>query len=92
MASKIKGYNKDPIRANGSGQRFFIGYGFVRGKDVNKTEDAPLTTSKDGYNCYLLIAEKKSRHLWIFLFENKNPTIGTVTDFLKNHRTKSGLK
>ena len=69
----IKGYNKDPVRANKSGRHFCIDYGFVRGKSVTKTEYGPLVTSKEGYNCYLLIVDEYSRNLWIFIFANNPP-------------------
>ena len=75
MTAQIKGYNSDPNRARGPGQRFHMDYGFVRGKSVTKGEDGPLISSKDGYICYLLIADEYSRHLWVFLFAGKNPPI-----------------
>ena len=43
---------------------------FFRGAITIINEDGPLTTSKEGYNYYLLIADEFSRHLWIFLFAN----------------------
>ena len=67
-------------------------YGFVRGKEVIKNEDGPLITSKEGYNCYLLVADEHSRHLWIFLFANKEPPVDTITNFLSTHGLKSGLR
>ena len=66
-------------------------YGFVRGKQATKSENGPLITSCDGYNCYLLIVDEYSRHLWIFLFADKSPPIATVTSFISNHGTTSGL-
>ena len=67
-------------------------YGFVRGKQTTKNENGPLVTSCDGYNCYLLIVNEYSQHLWIFLFSNNSPPITTVTSFLSNHNTISGLR
>ena len=69
----IKGYNKDSQRADKPGGHFHVDYGFVRGKTAFKKEDGPLLTSKDGYNCYLLIVDEYSRHMWVFLFANKSP-------------------
>ena len=67
-------------------------FGFVRGKHAVKTEDGPLVTSRDGYNCYLLIADEYSQHLWIFLFAGKSPPIDTIKQFLDTHGIKSGLR
>ena len=92
MTSQMKGYNKTPDRAEIPGGRYHMDYGFVRGKKVIKSEDGPLVTSKEGFNCYLLIADEFSRHLWIFLFSNKEPPIATVTAFLSTHGLKSGLR
>ena len=47
-------------------------YGFVQGNKTFKSENAPLITSKEEYNCYLLIADKFSRYLRICLFAKKN--------------------
>ena len=92
MTAKIKGSNKDPHRATTPGGRFNMDYGFVRGAHTTKNEDGPLITSKQGYNCYLLIADEFSRHLWIFLFADKKPPIATVTSFLNTHGNKAGLR
>ena len=92
MTQKIKGFNKDPERATVPGGRFCMDYGFVRGNDITKPDDGPLITSKEGYNCYLLIADEYSRHLWIFLFANKKPPISAVTTFLNTHGTHTGLR
>ena len=67
-------------------------YGFVRGNTTIKNETGPLITSKEGYNCYLLIADEYSRHLWIFLFADKKPPVATITSFLGTHGLKSGLR
>ena len=67
-------------------------YGFLRGTQTTKNENGPLITSQDGYNCYLLIVDEYSRHLWIFLFADIYPPITTVTSFLSKHGTKSGLR
>ena len=53
-------------------------YGFVQGDKTTTDANDSLITSNEGYNCYLLIADKYSRHLWIFLFANKTPPIDTV--------------
>ena len=88
MTNKIKGYNKDPLRSTTQGERFNVDYGFVRGKEFFKSEDGPLITSKDGYNCYLLIVDEHSHHLWVFLFSDKYPPIKTIANFLSTQGRK----
>ena len=74
------------------GGRFNIDYSFVRCAHTTKSEDGTLITSKEGYNCYLSIADEFSRHLWIFLFANKKPPIATVSSFLDTQGNKKGLQ
>ena len=92
MTEKIRGYNKNPLRATSTGERFNMDYGFVRGSTTFKNETGPLITSKEGFNCYLLIVDEFSRHLWIFLFANKSPPVKTVTTFLDHFGNKCGLR
>ena len=66
MTDQIKGSNKHPDRANTPGGRFNMDYCVIRGAHTTKNEDGLLITSKEGYNCYLLIADEFSRHLLIF--------------------------
>ena len=63
MTRKIRGYNKDPTRANAPEKQFNTDYGFVRGATTVEGETGKLTTSKDSYNYYLLIINEFSRHL-----------------------------
>ena len=57
-----------------------------------KNQNGPFLTSKDGFNCYLLIVDEFFRHLCVFLFANKPPPIDIVTSFLKNRDVISGLR
>ena len=92
MISNIKDYNKHSERATKPGCRFNMDFDFVRGKEITKNEDGPLITSKEGYNCYVSITHKFSRHLCVFLFANKSPPIATITPFLSTHGLKTGLR
>ena len=58
MTKKIKGYHKTPDHATEQGERFNMDYGFVRGKTTIKNESSTLITSKDGFNCYLLVVDE----------------------------------
>ena len=58
-------------------------YGFVRGSDYHSRDnDGKLVTSIDKYRSYLLIIDKKSRYIWIFLTRNKDPPIQQVKSLL----------
>ena len=89
--AKIKGYNKSPIRATLPGGIFNMDYDFVRGEVVIKQEDGPLITSKEGYDCYLIIVDEYSCHILVFLFAGKSPPTETITKFLDTHELTTGL-
>ena len=67
-------------------------FGFFRGKSTIPTEKGPLVTNKDGYNCYLLVADEFSWRLWVFLFANKKPPVDTIVSFINTHVIKTGLR
>ena len=49
-------------------------FGFVRGSSYTiKQEDGPTITSKEGYNSYLLIIDRATRYMWVFLTSSKEP-------------------
>jgi len=53
--------------------------GFVRGsKYRTKDEDGQMVTSLDGYNSYLLIIDRATRYMWVFLSKYKTPKIDTI--------------
>lgn len=65
------------------GQMFQMDFGFVRNSDFSgKDDDGKLITSFDGYTCYLLIIDRKTRRLWGFMMKGKTPPIDIVRDFL----------
>ena len=66
-------------------------YGFVRDTTTVKDDTISLSASNDGFNCYLLIVDEYSHHLWIFLFATKFPPIKTVATFLNHHGNKTGI-
>ena len=92
MTKKIKEYDETPDCATEQAGRFDMEYGFVQGKTAIKNESGILITSKNGFNCYLLVVDEFYRHMWVFLFANKTPPITTITSFLANHGTTSGLR
>ena len=67
-------------------------FGFIKAID-NDTPTKTLVTSYDGFNSYLLIIEKFTRYIWVFLSQSKSPPIATVDKFLLKHgipRDKQG--
>ena len=58
-------------------------FGFIKALNTDSTEKVhKLIKSYDGYNFYLLIIDKKTRYIWIFLSESKTPPIATIDKFL----------
>ena len=65
------------------GQVFQMDFGFVRGTGYSRTdEEGRRVTSLDGMNSYLLIIDRKTRRIWVFLTKSKTPPIQMVKDFL----------
>lgn len=72
------------------GCHFHMDMGFICGsKYSHKREDGHLVTSLDGYNSYLLIIDRATRYLWVFLSCYKMPPIQTIKMFLQTHGSKS---
>ena len=70
------------------GQHFHMDFGFVRGSTYAiKKENGPTITSKDGYNSYLLIVDRATRYMWLFLTASKHPPVETARKVL--HKFKS---
>ncbi len=68
------------------GQHFNVDFGFLHGTDFATTDtQGSLITSIDGYQSYLLIIDKCSRYLWIFLAKTKTLPIDIVKNFLQQH-------
>ena len=79
--------NKQPINVTndniGIGQFLHMDYGFVRGSDyMARDNDGKLVTSIDKYRAYLLVIDKKSRFIWIFLTKTKEPPIEQIESLL----------
>jgi len=70
------------------GQHFHMDFGFVRGSNYTvKTEDGPTVTSIDGYNSYLIIVDRATRYIWLFLTKSKHPPIDIARKVLKKFRS-----
>lgn len=80
----------DDIHVPGSspGQHFHFDFGFMRTKEFRQ-EDAEgnLQTSIDGKNAYLLVVDRATRYMWIYVSKNKRPPIEFCRSIL--HKFKS---
>ena len=66
-----------------AGQHLHMDYGFVRGSDWNqKDNDGKLVTSVDRYRSYLLIIDRCTRYIWIYLTKTKTPPTEFITTLL----------
>jgi len=58
------------------GQSFSMDYGFMGESGYcSKDEEGRTITSIDGYCSYLLITDRATRYLWVFLTKTKSPPI-----------------
>ena len=72
-----------PISVNGelrNAEQFHMDYGYARGK-MHDEDKSRIYTSIDGYRSYLLIIDRKSRHVWINLAKTKQPPITFINRF-----------
>ena len=87
---KVKKYMneaKEQIIDGQVGQHLHMDFGFVRGSDWKKKDnDGKLVTSIDNYRSYLLIIDRASRYIWIFLTKTKHPPISQVQHFLQRFK------
>ena len=78
---------EDADMAKEIGQRFHMDFGFVRGTGYRvKSEGNPTVTSIDGFNSYLIIVDRVSRHIWIFLTTSKSPPIEIARSVLRKFK------
>jgi hypothetical protein len=77
------------VRTTKRKQRFYMDFGFI----CSSTSDySRPTTSTDrivfsyhGYSLYLIVINKASQYVWIFLTASKEPPIAIVWEFLTQH-------
>ena len=70
------------------GQHFAMDFGFVRGSGYKvKMEDAPTVTSIDGFNSYLIIVDKATRYIWLFLTASKSPPVEIARSVLRKFKS-----
>ena len=70
------------------GQHLHMDYGFVRGSDWSRKEnDGTLVSSVDKYRSYLLVIDRHTRYIWIYLTKSKHPPIEQVSGLLRRFST-----
>ena len=75
-----------------TGQSFHMDLGFIRGPAnlqavVDRVEEAQpkVIHSRQGYTCYLLIMDRKSRYMWTFPLRSPSVSIDLMDAFLSIH-------
>ena len=87
-STNCTGNPTEDIKAKVPCERFHMDFGFIKALDTESDDKIKnLIKSYDGFNSYLLIIDKKTRYIWVFLSESKHPPVATVDKFL----TKFGI-
>ena len=85
---------KVATKATKPGQCFYVDFGFMRASTSDYSRPTPTTdrvvTSIDGFNSYLLVVDKFSRYMWIFLCKSKEPPIDEMSAFLSTFGLQEG--
>ena len=69
------------------GQHFHFDFGFMRTKHFRQEDDDGRTqTSIDGKNAYLLIVDRKTRFMWIYVSSSKQPPIDFCRSILNKYK------
>ena len=70
------------------GQHMHMDFGFVRGSDFkDEDKEGNTITSIDGKNSYLLIIDRSTRFIWIFLTSSKVPPIEAARMVLEKFKS-----
>ena len=70
------------------GQHFHMDFGFVQGSEYRvKQEHSPTTTSIDGFNSYLIIMDRVTQYIWVFLTTSKSPPINLAQRVLSKFKS-----
>ena len=65
-------------------------FGSVRCSNYTlKQEDGPTVTSKDGYNSYLIIIDRATRYMWLFLTKSKHSPVDIARIVLSKFKSSN---
>ena len=85
---------RSAVCTNERQKRFYMDFGFMRASAADYSSPHKGTDrvvrSYDGYSSYLLIIDKASRYVWVFLTASKNPPLDIVMEFLHHHGHEDG--
>ena len=71
----------------GIGENLHMDYGFVRGSDWSKEDnDGKLVTSVDNFRSYLIVVDRASRYIWVYLTKTKHPPVEQVQGLLSKFK------
>ena len=71
------------------GQHFHMDFGFVCSQDYTKQDrEGQTVTSIDNKNSYLLIINRATRYMWIYLSNSKQPHIDFVCNILTKFKSQ----
>ena len=82
------------LRTTDHKQRYYMNYGFMHSSTSDyscpqKGKDR-VVRSYNGFTSYLLIINKTSRYVWVFLTATKEPPLDIVSEFLRHHGHEDG--
>ena len=85
--------DENPLQGE-PGQHYHMDFGFVRAKenslDITKRNiknPGKITTSIDGFKCYLIVIDRVTRYTWIFLSTTKDPPVETIRQLLQKFKS-----
>ena len=83
---------KDDMYLPGSlpGQHFHCDFGFMRSKSYQQKDDeGKLQTSIDGKRAYLLIIDRYTRYMWVYIANSKRPPIQFCKSVLNKFKSST---
>ena len=87
-----RGHIMDDSEQLYNGQVFQMDIGFIRGPEnlenvltCTKDADTKVIESRNGYVCYLLIVDRKTRYMWPFPLKSKSVPPDLLRTFLTTH-------
>jgi hypothetical protein len=84
----------DPEKASEPRMRFFMDFGFMRAS--HSDYPSPYLGSDcviecfEGFSAHLIVVDKASHYVWIFLQKSKDPPVDLICDFLVLHGSTQG--
>ena len=82
FSNEEDGINGEP------GHIFHMDFGLVRGSTYRiKQEHGLTTTSIDGFNSYLIIVDRVTRYIWVFLTTSKSPPMNLAQRVIKKSKS-----